>query len=55
LVIHYLLDGFSSKQIADKMHISINTINNHRQNILKKASCNNVAQLMVFVLKAGLK
>ena len=55
LIIHYLLDGLSSKQIGDKMHISVNTVNNHRQNILKKTSCNNVAQLMAFVLRAGLK
>lgn len=55
LVIHYLLDGYSSKQIADKLHISINTVHNHRQNILKKASCSNVAQLMAFVLKDNLK
>jgi DNA-binding CsgD family transcriptional regulator len=50
-----LLDGYSSKQIADKLHISINTVHNHRQNILKKASCSNVAQLMAFVLKDNLK
>lgn len=55
LIIHYLLDGFSSKQIAEKLFVSINTINNHRQNILKKASCNNLAQLMAFVLSGKLK
>ncbi len=32
--------GFASKEIADKLFLSINTVNNHRQNILEKVkSC----------------
>jgi DNA-binding CsgD family transcriptional regulator len=28
--------GFSSKEIADKLQISINTVNNHRRNVMQK-------------------
>jgi len=34
-------DGLLSKEIAEKLHISINTINRHRQNILLKLQVNN--------------
>jgi DNA-binding CsgD family transcriptional regulator len=30
--------GFASKEIADKLFLSVNTVNNHRQNILEKVS-----------------
>lgn len=33
--------GMLSKEIAAKLHISINTVNRHRQNILQKLSVNN--------------
>jgi len=55
LIIHYLLEGCSSKQISEKLFISINTVNNHRQNILKKHNCSNIAQLMTFILKTNLR
>lgn len=54
-ILNYLSDGFSSKLIADKLKISVNTINNHRQNILKKTNCKNVAELIAFALNAGIK
>lgn len=33
--------GLLSKEIADTLHISIHTVNTHRQNILQKLSVNN--------------
>ncbi len=33
--------GFLSKEIADKLSISLNTVNRHRQNILQKLQANN--------------
>ena len=50
-VIAYISDGLSSKQIADKLKISENTIDNHRQNMLKKTNTKNVAELVAFVIK----
>ncbi len=32
--------GFSSKKIADKLFISVNTVSRHRQNIMKKLQAN---------------
>ena len=50
-VLAYIIDGLSSKMIAEKLKISINTVNNHRQNILKKTNCKNVAQLIMYALQ----
>ncbi|MDI3319936.1 response regulator transcription factor [Pinibacter soli] len=46
--------GLSSKQIADKLFASLNTINNHRKNILKKTHTKNTSELISFALKQGL-
>ena len=36
--------GFLSKEIADRLHISIYTVNNHRKNILAKLDVDNVME-----------
>ncbi len=38
--------GFSSKQIADQLHISGNTVANHRKNMLAKTGTSSSAQLI---------
>ncbi|WP_027379544.1 response regulator transcription factor [Chryseobacterium daeguense] len=40
-VLEYIGEGFTSKEIADFLHISINTVNRHRQNILEKLNVKN--------------
>lgn len=47
-VAKYMSDGLSSKIIADKMHISVNTVHNHRQNILRKTNCKNTADFIFY-------
>lgn len=41
--------GYASKQIADKLQISINTVNNHRRNILSKTGCLNTFEAIKYV------
>lgn len=50
-VLKWICDGFSSKQIADKMHVSIHTINNHRKNMIAKTNCKNIAELLNHAIK----
>ncbi len=52
-LVNLLAIGFSSKQIAEKLAISINTVANHRKSILKKADCNSVVQLVNKCLEKG--
>lgn len=53
-IIHLMGQGYASKQIADLLHISQNTVNNHRSNILKLANVPNSAALLVFANRHGL-
>jgi DNA-binding CsgD family transcriptional regulator len=45
-VIELIKLGFRTKDIADKLFIAIDTVKNHRKNILKKAGVRNVAELI---------
>lgn len=40
-ILRQIKDGLLSKEIANVLNISINTVNRHRQNILQKLSVNN--------------
>lgn len=53
-ILKLLAKGKSSKIIAGELKISINTVNNHRKNMLLKASCNNIAELVNFAMSQGL-
>jgi DNA-binding CsgD family transcriptional regulator len=53
-VMYHISKGQSSKQIADKMKISINTVNNHRKRMLLKSNCKSSSELINFAVKHGL-
>jgi DNA-binding CsgD family transcriptional regulator len=46
--------GFASKEIADKLFLSINTVNNHRQNILEKVGAVNTTEAITYARNLGL-
>lgn len=45
-IVHLLKEGCSSKDIAEKLNVSFNTIEAHRHNILKKMGVKNTAALI---------
>jgi DNA-binding NarL/FixJ family response regulator len=49
-ILHYLVDGFASHEIAAKMKISKRTVDGHRSNILTKFGCRNTAQLVRLII-----
>ena len=53
-VINFIRDGLSSKEIADKLGISIKTVEVHRHNILKKLKVKNTASLINYINASGL-
>jgi DNA-binding CsgD family transcriptional regulator len=52
-VIQFLAIGYSSKQIAAELKISINTVDNHRQSMLKKTNSKSTGELVNYAVKAG--
>jgi len=53
-VINHIRDGLSSKEIADRLAISIKTVEVHRHNILKKLKVKNTASLINYINSSGL-
>ncbi len=49
-IVSLLMEGYSSKQIAQMLFISQDTVSNHRKNILKKTGAKNTAQVVALAL-----
>jgi len=52
-VLKGMAEGMSSKQIADRLQLSINTVNNHRKSMLNKTGCKNSTELLNYVVRQG--
>lgn len=53
-VLNLICKQLTSEEIAEKLFISVKTVNGHRNNLLQKTNSRNVAGLVVFALKNGL-
>ncbi|MGW8193987.1 MAG: response regulator [Desulforhopalus sp.] len=53
-VLKLLAEGFSNKQIATFLHISVKTVEKHRSNLINKLDLHNVAQLTSYAIQKGL-
>lgn len=50
-IIKHIAEGYSNKQIADKLNLSTHTVNTHRKNIMNKLAVNNTAGIVMFAVK----
>ena len=53
-ILDFIARGYDSKNISDKLFISINTVNNHRQNILHKTRTENTTQALLYAKRLGI-
>ncbi|TAG23698.1 MAG: LuxR family transcriptional regulator [Cytophagia bacterium] len=53
-ILQMVKDGYLSKEISDKLDISVHTVNTHRQRLLGKLGANNSMEAVVFASKFGL-
>ena len=54
IILLYLADGKSSKEIAKKLFISSSTVDTHRRNLLKKTNCLDTTGMITDCKLAGL-
>lgn len=54
-VVKYLMDGYSSKEIAAKLDISPRTIETHRANVLSKFDLKNTTELVKRIVEQQIK
>ena len=53
-IINLISRGLTNKQIAEKLFISVNTVQTHRKSIMKKTQCTGTADLTNFAFSRGL-
>jgi two-component system response regulator NreC len=53
-VLKQIAEGYSNKEIGDKLFISHRTVDTHRTNLMKKLGAHNIAGLIKFAIKNGL-
>ena len=53
-ILQLLGNGLISKQIADQLFISVNTVNTHRQRIIEKLNVSNTAEAVQYAGRLGL-
>lgn len=53
-IIRYLIQDLSTKEMAEKLHVSVNTINTHRQNLIKKLEVKSSHGLVKKAMELGL-
>lgn len=53
-ILRLVKQGLLSKEISDKLFISVHTVNTHRQRLLEKLGANNTIEAIIFATKFGL-
>ncbi len=53
-VLKLLAEGYTNKDIADFLHISVKTVEKHRANLIGKLNLHNIAQLTAYAIENGL-
>lgn len=53
-VLSLIASGLTNKQIADKLFISVKTVETHRTNIMQKLDVHTIADLVRYAIKIGL-
>ncbi|AOY58261.1 MULTISPECIES: response regulator [Desulfococcus] len=53
-VLKLLAEGYTNKEIAEFLHISVKTVEKHRSNLMGKLDLHNVARLTSYAIEKGL-
>lgn len=53
-VLQLIAEGYANKQIADELHISIKTVEKHRQQVMHKLNIHEVASLTRYAVAQGI-
>lgn len=52
-VLELLGEGYTSREISNELHISVNTVNSHRKKLMKKANVNKTVDLIMYAKENG--
>lgn len=51
-ILHLAMKGYTGKEIAEKLFISLNTVRNHKKNMMEKTNTPNIASLIDYAIKS---
>jgi DNA-binding NarL/FixJ family response regulator len=52
-IVKMISGGYTTKEIAQKRHVSFHTVNTHRKNIFRKLGVTNTSELIMQAIKSG--
>lgn len=53
-ILQLIANGLTSKEISDRLFLSVHTVNNHRKSLLRKTNCSTVSGLISYAAKNNL-
>lgn len=53
-VLQLMAEGFATKEIAHRLHVSVKTVETHRRQIMEKLDMHSVAELTKYAIREGL-
>lgn len=53
-VLQLLTEGYATKEVAAQLHVSVKTIETHRQHIMEKLDLRSIAELTKYAIREGL-
>lgn len=53
-ILHLISEGLTSDEIAEKIFISVHTVNTHRRNIMEKAGAHHISDVIYDLIRKGL-
>ena len=53
-IMQLLVSGKSNREICDLLHLSISTVETHRNNIFQKLGVHNLPELILYAVRKGL-
>jgi DNA-binding NarL/FixJ family response regulator len=53
-IVRLVAEGFKNREVAEKLGISVKTVETHRANIMNKLALRNLAELIRYAIQKGL-
>ena len=53
-ILHFIVSGNTNREVAETLHVSVNTVHNHRTSIMDKLGLHNRMELLKFAIRKGL-
>jgi DNA-binding NarL/FixJ family response regulator len=53
-ILRYIAQGLTNKRIAEKIYLSVRTVNTHRNNLMQKLDIHDTAGLVRYAIKSGI-